>query len=69
MGYKDLSDTFREHGDRIKVLGSIRHFVAYAGPDSQRFHFSAEVSQRVGLAHSEGSGATSNSTHSQLAGE
>ena len=44
MGYAKLADTLREHGDRIKVLGGVRHFVAYAGPDSQRFHFNAIVS-------------------------
>ena len=33
----------REHGDRFKVVGAVRHFVAYAGPDSQRFHFDARV--------------------------
>ena len=26
------------------MLGNVRHFVAYAGPDSQRFHFNAQVS-------------------------
>ena len=44
MGYVRLGDATREHGDRIKVLGGLRHFVAYAGPDSQRFHFNAVVS-------------------------
>eukprot|EP01079_Euglenida_sp_SAG-EU17-18_P004051 gene4051-4396_t len=29
---------------RFKVVGSVRHFVAYAGPDSSRFHFDAQVS-------------------------
>jgi len=43
MGFRNLNDTVRQHGSRIKVLPVMRHFVAYAGPDSQRFHFFANV--------------------------
>ena len=43
-GFASLNATAREHGDRIKILTNLRHFVAYAGPDSQRFHFNAVVS-------------------------
>ena len=43
-GFASLNATVREHGDRIKILTNLRHFVAYAGPDSQRFHFNAVVS-------------------------
>ena len=43
-GYAALNATGREHGDYLKIMTTVRHFVAYAGPDSQRFHFNAEVS-------------------------
>ena len=43
-GYAALNATGREHGDYLKIMTNVRHFVAYAGPDSQRFHFNAEVS-------------------------
>lgn len=43
-GFASLDARTREHGDRFKVLGVVRHFVAYAGPDSERFHFDARVS-------------------------
>lgn len=44
VGYASLNATAREHADYIKIMVTIRHFVAYAGPDSQRFHFDAKVS-------------------------
>jgi beta-glucosidase len=42
-GFSTLNATRREHGAYIKVLTNVRHFVAYAGPDSKRFHFDALV--------------------------
>ena len=42
-GFQYLNSTQRQYGDRFKVMATVRHFVAYAGPDSQRFHFSAVV--------------------------
>eukprot|EP00658_Telonema_sp_P-2_P027861 TRINITY_DN21452_c0_g1_i6.p1 TRINITY_DN21452_c0_g1~~TRINITY_DN21452_c0_g1_i6.p1 ORF type:complete len:658 (+),score=101.37 TRINITY_DN21452_c0_g1_i6:164-2137(+) len=44
VGFKSLNSTTREYGWRLKTLPVLRHFVAYAGPDSERFSFSATVS-------------------------
>jgi beta-glucosidase len=43
-GFASLNATQREHGEYSKIMVTVRHFVAYAGPDSQRFHFDAKVS-------------------------
>jgi beta-glucosidase len=43
VGYAALNATAREHADYLKIMVVVRHFVAYAGPDSQRFHFNAKV--------------------------
>ena len=45
MGYAALNASVREFGEYVKVLPSVRHFVAYAGPDSSRFSFNAIVSE------------------------
>jgi beta-glucosidase len=45
MGYPALNATARQYGEYVKVLPVIRHFVAYAGPDSGRFSFDAVVSE------------------------
>jgi beta-glucosidase len=45
MGYAVRNATAREFGEYIKVIPVIRHFVAYAGPDSGRFSFNAVVGE------------------------
>ena len=44
MGFAQRNATSRP-SEAIKVLPVVRHFVAYAGPDSSRFSFNAEVSE------------------------
>ena len=44
-GYLSLNATTRQYGEYKKLLPVIRHFVAYAGPDSGRFNFNAIVSE------------------------
>jgi hypothetical protein len=45
MGYASLNASRREYGERVKVVPTVRHFVAYAGPDSGRFSFDAVVGE------------------------
>lgn len=45
MGYPSLNATTREFGEYIKVLPTMRHMVAYAGPDNGRFTFNAVVNE------------------------
>lgn len=46
MGYASRDAPSPQYGDdRWKVLPVIRHFVGYAGPDSQRFYFDAVISE------------------------
>ena len=44
-GFAMLNATARQYGGAFKVLPVLRHFVAYAGPDSGRFGFDAVVSE------------------------
>mmetsp|Transcript_23235 Transcript_23235/g.69683 ORF Transcript_23235/g.69683 Transcript_23235/m.69683 type:complete len:734 (-) Transcript_23235:164-2365(-) len=43
-GFATRNATARQYGDYFKVVGTVRHFVAYAGPDNGRFTFDATVS-------------------------
>ena len=45
MGYEQRNATVRPFNGAIKVLPIVRHFIAYAGPDSGRFSFDAIVSE------------------------